>query len=124
MNGNTQLQFRNGLDHAEQRRVSALGALTLLNTAAEMEEAIAVHENEIKSVIASETDENGKAIFSNEDKRKAELAVRSANSKLLCDLKTQLSDYRLRAENARISAQYHADCIRVITAFASLMEVE
>jgi hypothetical protein len=72
----------------------------------------------LMAVITAEVDESGKAVYSNPDKRAAELAARSENQSALKGLRRQLGEVQEMASAGKIDAEYHRDLVRIYCAFA------
>lgn len=69
--------------------------------------------SEMMSDICSTIDEaTGKPLFSNAEKRDAELAIRQTNSRLWAECDEQLSDYRLRAAQLRANISFFDNDIK------------
>lgn len=105
-------------EFARNRSESAEKAHLARQRVADYQREIDLAELSIKNEVACATDDAGKALFSNEDKRRAEVARRCAGSKEISDLRQALRAAEDEAAKESIQAQYFADLVNIEVAFA------
>ncbi len=102
--------------YAQSRRVNAENALKYLTEVASIERQLKETELRVMTDVANAVDEGGKALFSNAEKRQAEVNARLAADAEYTSMKATAEDFRLKASTEQIWGQYHADMIRIYCA--------
>ena len=70
--------------------------------------------------IANETDDNGKPLFSNAEKRQIELKKRKSNDELMTKIDSNLKELKCRIDELRIEMQFNIDTQENLRAIARL----
>jgi hypothetical protein len=113
------------IKHAQLRQAASLGALEHDEAAAKMTADMKGIEARIVGEIASATSaEDSKPIYSNPEKRKAELDARLEANTNYQGIAADLIDLQHQAATAKIDATYHADMVRVLCSFAEAAKAE
>lgn len=106
------------VDHAMSRKQLAIKALALRCEVAELDLRIRRQEASIKAAIAAELTDEGKPLYSNDVKRDAEFIARAQDDEALRGLRADRDEKDFAASAVGFDAQFHADMIRVLCAFA------
>lgn len=84
------------------------------------ESDLAGMEADIRSIVANSTDVAGKPSYSNDEKRKAAVAVMLNESETYRDLRNHVRELRLEREHCRIDLQFMRDRYNAYRAFLSI----
>ncbi len=117
-NTKSQTDVLAAIDHAAYRKQFSNEALRNDVRATAMRANIKRREITLKAAIAGELGEDGKALYSNEPKRDAELVRRWDLNEESLKMQSEMESQENDAAGNKIDAQYHADMIRILCAFS------
>lgn len=110
------------IQFAEARRDATLELSDLVEQLAVQDSVIAFREAAVAEEIATTVDDAGKARFSSEDKRKAELVRRRSADKELFGLHFDARKLRQKIDHKQAEITLLRDKVRILTAFAGAEE--
>lgn len=113
-----QVSFECAVFHAEKRKDMSLAAFDASQEALEIETGLKTREKETMAAVCAETNGDGKAAYSNAEKREAEVSYRISIDLEYQEGLKKLSKVKGLAAVAQTNASFHADMVRIITAFA------
>lgn len=105
------------IEFAQKKKEKLLEELGCASVVASSESTLKAIEAAHMETIVSELDDNGKPIYSNAEKRQAELTRRLDDNETYQDYKRIVDEHKTKAKMCSIEATYCSDMIRILCAF-------
>jgi hypothetical protein len=108
---------QNAIQHAETRRQATYDAFIERQKVAKLDDGIRQRERQITADVANEVGADMKPVFSNADKRAAEVATRCLGDRQNAEMKRDREAAELEAMSQSGLAQFSADMLAIELAF-------